>query len=72
MKRNPFRTARKSGNRTIGQTIDLLVEAFSAEGSGDFAGTYILEMAAKKVQERLPARMAEHEAIIARIESANL
>ena len=69
IKNNPLKKARRSKQiKTVGDAIKYLVDAFSEEGSGDTMGAYILELAAKEVQSRLPARQAEWEAIMKRID----
>lgn len=71
MKANPFKTARQDAQvTTIGDAIRLLTEAFSEEGSGDTMGAYILEMAYKQAQLRLPRRVEEYDKIMARIEAS--
>lgn len=71
MPKNPFLRVRwHKSNKTVQDTIDDLVEAFSADGSADILGAFILEMAAKKANERLPKRREELDALLARIEAS--
>jgi hypothetical protein len=71
MKNNPFTKARRDKRiKTIGQAIDALVEAFSAEDSGDIMGSYILEQAAAEAKKRQPQRQAEWDAVMARIDAS--